>query len=454
MTPVSVSDAPALEWWRPDPPVTTSRTPAGEVTGSSAPTSGQSGFYALLAFTVVLIAAPQEFFEPLKPLRLALVAAIVALVAYVVNLVAGRARAPIAGREVRFALALVGWAIVTVPLSYWPSGSVTVLTELYLKSIAVFILLAGAIDSRRRLVGVVWTLGLCSVPIALTALQHYQAGVFLPSAPGRIAGYGTSGLAGNPNDLALLLNLILPFLVALAGRGSVGWRRGLAAVMALVAVAAVIVTFSRSGFITLAAIALLYLWQAARRGRAGLAACVVVAALGVLVLAPAGYGARLSTVGDIDTDPTGSAQDRWRDIVAASGFVADHPVIGAGLGMDFLALNERRGARWLSVHNAYLNYAVDLGLAGLAMFLALFVGCLRRTGAVERARRAAGVDDVLTRVAGAARISLLAFGVGAFFYPVAYHAYFYYVAGLALAVAQVAAGEARRQDSPEVRDAA
>ena len=61
---------------------------------------------------------------------------------------------------------------------------------------------------------------------------------------------------------------------------------------------------------------------------------------------------------------------------------------------------------------------------------------------------------MLTRVAGAARISLIAFAVSACFYPVAYHAYFYYVAGLALAVRQVAVGEQRPSNAEEVRDAA
>ncbi len=451
MTPAPAPGAPALEWWRHAPPA----VPRGSTGPVARPDTkaGRNGYYALLVFTVVLIAAPQEFFPPLQPLRLGLVAAIVAMIAYVVNVAAGRARVPVAGREVRIVLLLVAWAVVMVPLSYWPNGSLTVLTELYLKAVAVFILLAGAIDSRRRLVGIVWTLALCALPIAVTALRHYQAGVFLPNAPGRIAGYGTSGLAGNPNDLALLLNLILPFLVVLVATAASWWGRGLALMIAVLAVGAVMVTFSRSGFITLAVIGLLYLWQAAQRGRAGLAAMVVVGALAALLLAPAGYGDRLSTVGNIETDRTGSAQNRWRDTVVAAGFVLEHPVIGAGVGMDYLALNDRRGAMWLSVHNAYLNYAVDLGLPGLALFLWLFLGCVRAAHRVERAGRTGGADDVLGRLAGAARISLIAFAVAAFFYPVAYNAYFYYIAGLALAVRQAAASEAPRQDLDEARDA-
>ncbi len=451
MTPARAQGVPALEWWRHAPPP----VPRGSTSPVAQPatTSGRNGYYALVIFTVVLIAAPQEFFPVLRPLRLGLVAALIAMVAYIVNVAAGRARLPVAGREVRIVLLLVLWAIVMVPLSYWPAGSVDVLTELYLKAVAVFILLAGAIDSRRRLLGIVWTMAVCALPIAVTALRHYQAGVFLPNAPGRIAGYGTSGLAGNPNDLALLLNLILPFLIVLVTTAASWWRRALALSITVLAVGAVMVTFSRSGFITLTVIGLLYLWQAAKRGRAGLAVMVVGGALAALLLAPAGYGDRLSTVGNIETDRTGSAQNRWRDTVVAAAYVLEHPVIGAGVGMDYLALNDRRGAMWLSVHNAYLNYAVDLGLLGLALFLVLFAGCVRTASRLERERRAADADDVLGRLAGAARISLIAFAVAAFFYPVAYNAYFYYIAGLALAARQTAASEGPGQDAVEARDA-
>jgi O-antigen ligase len=443
--------AAALEWWRAEPSGPPSPPPAGALAPSTS-RAGQSGYYGLVLFTVVLVAAPQEFFPALRPLRLGLVTALVAILVYLVNLASGRARPPAAEREVRLVLALVAWAVVTLPLSSWPSGSIEVMTELFLKAVAVFILLAGAIDSPQRLLGIAWTLALCAVPVALTALRNYQAGVYLPTAPGRIAGYGTSGLAGNPNDLALLLNLILPFVVALATRSAAWWARVAAAGIALISVAAVIITFSRSGFLTLAAIGAIYLAQAARRGRFGLAALVVAGGLAGLLAAPAGYGARLSTVGDIDTDPTGSAQNRWSDTVVAASFVVEHPLVGAGLGMDYLALNRERGARWLSVHNAYLNYAVDLGLPGLALFLMLCVGCLRAARRVERERQAAGVDDVTTRLAGAARISLIAFGLAAFFYPVAYNAYFYYIGGLALAARQ-AAGDGRRPAASEASDA-
>ena len=50
---------------------------------------------------------------------------------------------------------------------------------------------------------------------ALTAVQHYRAGDFMRGAPSsRIEGYDAP-LTQNPNDLALMLNLLLPLAVAL-----------------------------------------------------------------------------------------------------------------------------------------------------------------------------------------------------------------------------------------------
>jgi hypothetical protein len=83
------------------------------------------------------------------------------------------------------------------------------------------------------------------------------------------------------------------------------------------------------------------------------------------------------------------------------------------------------------------------------LFLLLFAGCLRAAGIVERTRRAAGVDDLLTRLAGAARVSLIAFAVAAVFYPVAYNAYFYFIAGLALAARQAAEGSVPKTEGDE-----
>ena len=92
---------------------------------------------------------------------------------------------------------------------------------------------------------------------------------------------------------------------------------------------------------------------------------------------------------------------------------------------------------WQPVHNVYLEYAVDLGWPGLALFILLLGGCLRHAGRI--ARRSGGDPALheLSALAGGIWISLVAFTVSALAYPVAYHLYFYYFAGLAVAVGAV-----------------
>jgi O-antigen ligase len=156
-------------------------------------------------------------------------------------------------------------------------------------------------------------------------------------------------------------------------------RRGALVLSAI----AVIVTFSRAGFLTLAATFVMFLVVLAD-AVPGKAMLLLVAGISLLAFMPTGYADRLSTITDISADRTGSAEGRWQDFQIALDIVSRHPIIGAGIGQDILAMNESRGRGWTSVHNAFLQYAVDLGLPGLALFVWLYLACLRSARAVER----------------------------------------------------------------------
>src|SRR2546425_5814787 len=124
-------------------------------------------------------------------------------------------------------------------------------------------------------------------------------------------------------------------------------------------------------------------------------------------------------------------------MVAATNVVVKNPIVGAGVGMNNLALNEERGSAGVEVHNVYLQYAVELGIPGLVLFLMLLAACMKSAMAVQA--RSAGVPALrdLFNLAEGIQISLIAFAVAALFHPVAYHLYFYYMAGLAIAVRAV-----------------
>jgi O-antigen ligase len=418
-------------WWRRDD---------GGVAADAVATTPTSrvAFAALVAFTAILLLSPQIWFPVLGLLRIAFLAAGLAIAAHLLQRLAHHP--PMAfSPEVGIAVVLVCWAVFTIPLSYWPGGSVTVLTDHYLKAVVFFWLIGALATTTARLRVFAWTLVLCSIPLAATAWHNYLSGVFLSTrVPGlqRIYGYhGGSGIVGNPNDLALMLNLIIPIaaVMMLSARNAIGrWLAGTAFALGAVAV---VMTFSRAGFLTLATtFVLLVLWLLRRRA-AGKAGVLLLAGLFLLPYLPSGYVDRLSTITDMAADRTGSAVGRWNDYQVALGVVAHNPVLGVGIGQDVLAMNEYRGeSDWVSVHNAFLQYAVDLGLPGLLLFLWLYLICFRSARAVER--RSAGDPALgdLSLLAAGVQIALVAFGVAAFFHPIAYQFYFFSIGGMAVAL--------------------
>lgn len=430
-------------WWRPDSVVKSSYR-SGAV-GANQPMVANSPvpFWGLMTFTFILLLAPQTFLPILGPLRIALLTAAVAITTYLFNRFVHQQPITILTREMWIAACLVGWAILTVPLSYWPGGSISFLLNLYFKALAIFWLLSNLVNTPTRLRLVAWGLSLMTVPLAVSGVNQYLSGNFIAGAKvERIVGY-EAPLTGNPNDLALMLNLILPLSVALFLVNRKPMVRAVLLAIIFPNVIAVILTFSRAGFLTLATTFVMYLWRLSRRPERGWALAALVLVLVCVPLLPSSYLDRLSTITDTESDPTGSAQARWNDTVAAMRFVVRNPIIGAGVGMNILALNEERGLFWTFVHNVYLQYAVDLGIPGLALFLLLLVGCLKCAKFVQRRSARVPTFRELFYLAEGIQISLVAFAVAALFHPVGYHFYFYYMAGLAVAVKAVYEAEER-----------
>lgn len=388
---------------------------------------------ALTGFVAVLLISPQTHLKMLLPLRPAAVCIAIAVAAHLFD--SGiRGRTPWAtDRSLALAIALLGWALLTAPLSVWPSGSLELITGLFAKSIVVFVLVATLLDTTERLRRFAVALTVLSVPIALTAITHYVQGEFLARsvAVNRIQGFAAP-LTGNPNDLALTLSMILPITAALAFLTRSRRAAALLAAVAVTQVIAIVSTFSRGGFVALCVLAVVGLARRWHQGQHSTTALAAIALAAALPLCAPTYWRHLTTIAATRADPTGSAQERIRDMKATTAVVARSPVLGAGIGMNVLALNAERGSSWRQVHNVYLQLAADLGVPGLILFVWLFRCCWRATTIT-----CTGATGGLRRLARGIRGGLLAFGVAALFHPVAYHFYFYTLAGMAVAARAV-----------------
>jgi len=426
------------EWWRPVPPT------GGQAGASQAESivadgtrAGTAPFVALVAFIIILLLAPQALFPVLSPFRLALLAAVGGIAAHALDRFLAHRPISIVTREIVLAACLAAWALVGVPFSYWPGGSISLLLDLFIKSLAIFWLIANIVDTPERFRAVTLTLVIASVPLAAVAIMHFLSGDIAPGGNyqdyKRIVGYNAP-LTQNPNDLALTLNLLLPFSVAHLIRARGALARSILTGVVLLVTAAIVLTFSRAGFLALATMLALYLWKLSRSTQRHWALVMVLVALLSVAFLPGSYIHRIGTITNMQTDRSGSSQARWDGMVAATRLALQHPLLGVGAGMNILALNEARGPLWKEVHNVYLEYGADLGLPGLALFLALLGSCWSRMRRTQRAAEGAPGFEDLFQYSVAVEASLAAFAVAGMFHPVGYHFYFYIIAGLAVAL--------------------
>jgi putative inorganic carbon (HCO3(-)) transporter len=397
-------------------------------------------FWSLMVFSFILFIAPQELFPVLQPLRLAQVSAVMAVLTYVLSRLVQRRPLTVATPEMRLVALLTLVAVVTIPFSLSPDGSFAFFLSTFLKSVVVFFLIANLLETVGRLKLLIVFIVVAGLVYAATGLYNFVVGHTIPSDPGRIWGYPAQ-FALNPDDLGLLLNVILWLAFGL-------WRlarrlvvRVLLAVGMTLMVGGIIVSFSRGAFLALVVtLAVLVAKLVRTRGPLVLVPIVAVVVLGV-VLAPSGYAGRLYSIFDPSLDRVGSISERWNQIEVVVPFILENPVFGAGLGQETLVY-EAQGWKRSATHNIFLLVATELGFAGLLIYVLLFVQILR---GLRRTQWQLGpVPEAREVVAIAAGMELAVFGflVGAFFLPFSYSFAFYYLAGIAAAIRVLGAQQA------------
>jgi O-antigen ligase len=393
-------------------------------------------FWGLMMFTFVLFVAPQSFVPALGAIMPAKLAMAVAIIAYVLS---GK-RFPVTP-TVQWGIAFVILAIVSIPMGFWPGGSVDVFFDLLGKSLVVFLLIASVVDTPRRLRILMASMIGWGMVAALYAIVQYRSGEFDGQ---RIEGF-QSPLATNPNDLALTLNILLGLALGLLPLARRGTRRVLLLGAIAILIAGIVATFSRGGFVTLGALGVAWMLRTVRtRGVQAIVAVVLVAVIFTLA-APSEYLGRLSTIFDSQADETGSASERWEVMGTALGYIAERPLFGFGLG-NSRHVTVVRGGPDREAHNAYLKAGAELGVGGLFVYTMFVLSALFAARRVRRRLQRDPDSGELAQLAHGVEMAVMAFAVGALFSPVPYHFYFYYPAGLAVALNVMANDiEAKRQ---------
>lgn len=216
----------------------------------------------------------------------------------------------------------------------------------------------------------------------------------------------------HPNNYGEFTALLFPLCLAAALQEPEKKRRIVRLVLFLPALAALALTFSRTGWVAFAVSLVIFVWIKNKKWLLPLLGLGVLAVL----LSPADIRARLLSM-FIFSDASSSGRfTLWKECLP---MLKDHWLPGIGLGTEnFASAYEgySSGSLWFSVPHSnmlYLDVFLSLGIAGFAAFCAFFFGCFRtlRSG-----------KDRLAGFAPALAASLAGFAVASvfeqtFFYP-------------------------------------
>ena len=310
----------------------------------------------------------------------------------------------------------------------------------YLTGYLFCISLVGTVTNRGRLMAVLGFVYLTLLVTSGFAIVQRIIGVEVSASltdlsmnagmPGRV--YST---LENPNNYAEFIVLTFPVsLIFCTGIVDRRWRTICTASL-VVPVVALLMTYSRSGWVSfaLAAVVFLALWD--KR----LLPLVVVAAVVALPILPDSVFNRILTIGN-----TADSSNRYRLYIWTSvlQMLGDHGLTGIGLGPgNFIPLYAGYSSPMASVayhsHMLYLEVWLEMGLIGIVSFLGMYLGIVRR------GLRAIRHADPLVRhvliacVSSLAGVSFVGAAEYIWFYPRVMFAFFI-VLGVTLAAVKLA----------------
>ena len=330
--------------------------------------------------------------------------------------------------EINFVLLLGLAALLSMPLADDPAGAWKTFSEILVKTLVIFVVLVNVVRTELRLKLLILLVLAVSVYLSINAINDYRMGVFQVGdmETRRIVGR-IKGLFENSNDLALHLVTMIPIAVALGISGRNPLKKlvyfGITGLM----VGAVIVTFSRGGFIGLVAATVVLVRRLGKKNRVATTGALVFAVILFLALAPGAFSTRLSTIFNSAADITGSASQRTQVLKRSVVVALRYPVFGVGIG-NF----RHKSPRNLETHNAYTQVGAEMGLAAMVVYILFLIHPIRRMRLIENESFAHPDRRRFYYLSIGLQASLIGFMFSSFFGAVAYQWYVYYLVGYAV----------------------
>jgi len=367
-----------------------------------------------IAFVGIVAVRVHELVPIVGLLRPALVLSILSLAVLVFRAEKVARSAALNDISVRLCAAYFGWALLTAPVSLWPTAAIMFAITTGLPAVVMLLAMLLSPPVHRSIDRI--TIGF----VTFSAL-HILGLKFLGfTNGGRLEGAG----AFDSNDLASLAAISFPLAISLIvrNRGIIRWIGIGGTVMSL---AGMQWFNSRGGTLAMVAgmMTLIVLQKGNRRW--GMLGLVILAGTLTWFTAPQDYRDRIIGIGSLDNDYNYTDYEGRKQVwQRGRGYILENPLTGVGInqfpvkeGLTLAAAG--RHGKWSAPHNAYLQAFAELGIPGGALFVSVIgVGLIRaKRLAQPKEPPSTGIRPHPEYLA-----ALIAFAAGAYFLS---HAYFY-----------------------------
>ena len=391
-----------------------------------------------------------QLFTVVGAVRPAIITGLAAIVLYVYDPLEERRFHHVVGPTTKLLLALTCWMVLCIPGALVAGNSFDLVFGSFVKTALMCALTAAAVRGVRDVERLALAYLAAATVYAGVVISRFDLGSGADWRLGHLYYY-------DANDLATFLVTAMPlgFYFIHAGRGL--RTRAFAAVGLIVMTVSFVRTGSRGGFIALIAVALFIVarYSAIPLGRR----VFVTAAVAAIVVGTAStqYWEQMGTiVSDTDynrTDESGRLPIWGRGI----GYMLENPLFGVGPNNFPTAEGtlspyaDRQqfgvGVRWNAAHNSYIQVGAELGIVGLALFVAFIASALV---AAHRSRPPAdageGPRDRRLQLSQVLTASLIGFVVGAVFLSLAYSDMLYTLVAMAIGMRKATLAAAPVED--------
>jgi hypothetical protein len=341
---------------------------------------------------------------------------------------------------------------IGIPFSFWPGGSFGIVFPFLKDSFLCIPLISGIVADLPMLRRLFLTLGWASFLFIIIALvSHGDSG-------GRLV-LPWSGSVGNSNDLGGHLLFVLPLLlVAAFWSQRNGFVRLALLAMLPLALYLMLKTGSRGAFVGLAVTLVFMFLTGSAKVRVGFLLAVPVLGALLAVIVPQSTFTRLFNMSDQGNQSSEAAESykaRQQLLIKSLDITLHHPLLGTGAG-QFGSFEGEKSIKeghahnnWQETHNSFTEISSEDGIPAALCFIGGTIGTLFLLG---KTRKMSKRHEELADVALAAQllwVGLIGFCGCIFFLNFGYKMYLPIMAGLALALHNIASRYVAAQQSSE-----